>query len=62
MNDYELIQIENAYEDAADLIREQDMSIAEALEEVAFMHDLDDEQIIYELHRALFILKHRTKS
>tara|TARA_Y100001937_G_scaffold78280_1_gene106165 strand:- start:71 stop:256 length:186 start_codon:yes stop_codon:yes gene_type:complete len=61
MNDYELIQIENAYEDAADLIREQDMSIAEALEEVAFMHDLDDEQI-YELHRALFILKHRTKS
>ena len=61
MNDYELIQIENAFEDATDLMQEQDMSIAEALEEVAFMHDLDDEQI-YELHRALFILKHRTKS
>ena len=29
MNDYELIQIENAYEDAADLMREQDMPIAD---------------------------------
>ena len=45
MNDYELIQIENAFEDATDFMQEQDMSITEALEEVAFIHDLDDDQI-----------------
>ena len=61
MNDYELIQIENAFEDLMGFIEEQDMSLTDALVEVAFIHDLDDEQI-YELHRALFILKHRTKS
>ena len=59
MNDYELIQIENAFEDASDLMREQDMPIAEALEEVAFIHDLDDDQI-KEVHRA--IINHRMES
>jgi hypothetical protein len=39
MNDYELIQIENAFEDAADLMQEQDLSLTETLEEVAFIHD-----------------------
>ena len=52
MNDYELIQIENAFEDATNLMQEQDMPIAEALEEVAFIHDLDDDQI-KEVHRAI---------
>ena len=59
MNDYELIQIENAYEDATDFMQEQDMPIAEALEEVAFIHDLDDDQI-KEVHRA--IINHRMES
>jgi hypothetical protein len=55
MNDYELIQIENAFEDAADLMQEQDLSLTETLEEVAFIHDLDDDQI-KELRRMLINL------
>jgi len=45
MNDYELIQIENAFEDLMGFIEEQDMSLTDALVEVAFIHDLDDDQI-----------------
>ena len=45
MNDYELIQIENAFEDLMGFIEEQDMSLTDALVEVAFIHDLDESQI-----------------
>ncbi len=45
MNDYELIQFENAFEDLMGLIEEQDMSLTDALVEVAFIHDLDESQI-----------------
>jgi hypothetical protein len=45
LTDYELIQIENAFEDASGLIEEQDLSLTEAIEEAAFIHDLDENQI-----------------
>ena len=58
MNDYELIQIENAFEDATDFMQEQGMPIAEALEEVAFIHDLDESQIEV-LHKIVITLSRK---
>ena len=58
MNDYELIQIENAFEDLMDLIEEQDLSLTDALVEVAFIHDLDESQIEV-LHKIVITLSRK---
>ena len=58
MNDYELIQIENAFEDLMGFIEEQDMSLTDALVEVAFIHDLDDDQIEV-LHKIVITLSRK---
>lgn len=58
MNDYELIQFENAFEDLMGLIEEQDMSLTDALVEVAFIHDLDENQITA-LHKCIVILSRK---
>ena len=58
MNDYELIQIENAFEDLMGVIEEQDMSLTDALVEVAFIHDLDESQIEV-LHKIVITLSRK---
>ncbi len=58
MNDYELIQIENAFEDLMGFIEEQDMSLTDALVEVAFIHDLDESQIEV-LHKIVITLSRK---
>ncbi len=58
MNDYELIQIENAFEDLMGFIEEQDMSLTDALVEVAFIHDLDESQIEV-LHKIVVTLSRK---
>ena len=58
MNDYELIQFENAFEDLMGLIEEQDMSLTDALVEVAFIHDLDESQIEV-LHKIVITLSRK---
>tara|TARA_R100000152_G_C6652361_1_gene93601 strand:- start:282 stop:458 length:177 start_codon:yes stop_codon:yes gene_type:complete len=58
MNDYELIQIENAFEDLMGFIEEQDMSLSDALVEVAFIHDLDESQIEV-LHKIVITLSRK---
>ena len=56
--DYELIQIENAFEDVIDFVKEQDMTLEDAVIEASFIHDLSLDQITA-LHKYLVHLSRK---
>lgn len=58
LTDYELIQIENAFEDVIDFVKEQDMTLEDAVIEASFIHDLSRDQITA-LHKYLVHLSRK---
>ncbi len=57
-SNYELIQIENAFETVMDYIEDGELSLEEAVIEASFIHDLSIDQITA-LHKCIVILSRK---
>ena len=55
---YELIQIENAFDTVMDYIENGELSLEDAVIEASFIHDLDENQITA-LHKCIVILSRK---